>query len=150
MTMSVGEFEVSNGPGDSAPMTPTAVAAIQGRSLWAIAWRRLRQDRVAMAGGIAVIVLVLIAIFARYLSAWYGVTPNQAFVSGLDASTTMPIGSFGGMTGSHWLGITPVTGNDIFVDVLYGLRTSLIIGGISTLLSLVLGLVFGTIAGYFG
>ena len=150
MTMSVGEFDVTNEPGGIPEPAVGGDAAVVGRSLWAIAWRRLRRDRVAMGGGIVVLILVLVAIFAKYLSAWYGVTPNQAFVNGLDASTTMPIGTFGGMSGSHWLGLTPVTGNDIFVDLMYGLRTSMIIGGVATLLSLVLGIIFGTIAGYVG
>jgi ABC-type dipeptide/oligopeptide/nickel transport system permease subunit len=56
---------------------------------------------------------------------------------------------FGGASGSHWFGITPVTANDVVPNLIYGLRTSLIIGALATLLSLILGVVFGTIAGYF-
>lgn len=150
MATSVGEFEISSEPEGTPSPDLSVPRAIQGRSLWAIAWRRLRRDRVAMAGGIVVVVLILVAIFARYLSAWYGTTPNRPYVNLLDPGTTMPLGSFGGVSGAHWLGLTPVTGNDIFVQLMYGLRTSMIIGFLATALSLILGVVFGVIAGYVG
>ena len=41
--------------------------AIEGRSLGQIAWMRLRRDKVAMAGGVVVIFLILVAIFAPFL-----------------------------------------------------------------------------------
>jgi ABC-type dipeptide/oligopeptide/nickel transport system permease subunit len=147
--MSVGEFDISAEPGGLPGQELGDTAAIQGRSLWAIAWRRLRRDRVAMAGGAVAVFLVLVAIFAKYLCAWYGKTPNASFPAQLDPSTTMPVGTLGGMTGAHWLGLTPVNGNDILSNLMYGLRTSLIIGVLATVLSLVLGLIFGILAGYF-
>ena len=60
----------------------------------------------------------------------------------------MPVGPFGGASGSHWLGVTPVLGQDVFAGLLYGARTSLIIASLATLLSLVLGVSLGLIAGY--
>jgi peptide/nickel transport system permease protein len=60
----------------------------------------------------------------------------------------MPIGPFGGASGSHWLGVTPVLGQDVFAGLLYGARTSLIIASLATLLSLVLGVSLGLVAGY--
>lgn len=150
MTMSVGEFAPSTEPGDLGDPGTGDQHAIQGRSLWQIAWRRLRQDKIAMTGGIVCLILVLVAIFAKYLCAWYGKTPNEAFTNLTNAGTQMPNGAWSGISGTHWLGITPVSANDILANLIYGLRTSLIIGGLATLLSLVLGLIFGTLAGYFG
>jgi peptide/nickel transport system permease protein len=48
---------------DVAPVVAESTA-VAGRSPWQIAWRRLRRDRVALAGGVVVILLVLVAIFA--------------------------------------------------------------------------------------
>lgn len=144
VAMSVGEFE-----GTTLPVVETA-AAIEGRSLGAIAWRRLRQDKVSMAGGIVCVLLILVAIFAKYLCEWYGKSPNMSFPNLTNAGTQMPNGSLGGVSGTHWLGVTPVSANDILANLIYGLRTSLIISAMATLLSLILGLLFGILAGYFG
>ena len=57
-------------PTDAAPeaiLEGTSGKAIEGRSLGQIAWMRLRQDKVAMAGGIVVIFLILVAIFGPLL-----------------------------------------------------------------------------------
>ena len=40
---------------------------IEGRSLWRLGWRRLKQDRVALAGGVALIAILLVAGFASQL-----------------------------------------------------------------------------------
>ncbi|MDQ1532034.1 MAG: hypothetical protein QOE37_2139 [Microbacteriaceae bacterium] len=134
-------------PGDQGP------AAIQGRSLWSIAWRRLRRDKLAMAGGVVIILLVLVAIFAGVLSAMYGQDYTDQHNSGrdnlLDPLTSMPKGEMGGVSGTHWFGVTPVLGQDIFTMLMFGARTSLIIAGLATALSLVLGISLGLIAGYY-
>jgi peptide/nickel transport system permease protein len=126
---------------------------IKGRSLGQIAWRRLRRDKVAMAGGIFVIFLTLVAIFAKPLTSWYGQTPNTIHNappnSLLDPSTQMPIGDFGGASSDHWLGVSPSLGQDVLANLIYGARTSLIIGVLATLLAVVLGVVVGIAAGYY-
>jgi peptide/nickel transport system permease protein len=126
---------------------------IQGRSLGQIAWRRLRRDKVAMAGGIFVAFLTLVAIFAKPLTNWYGQFPNTIHNSPpdslLDPSTQMPIGDFGGASSEHWLGVTPSLGQDVLANLIYGARTSLIIGVLATLLAVVLGVIAGLAAGYY-
>jgi peptide/nickel transport system permease protein len=131
--------------GDQSP------TAIQGRSLWSIAWRRLRRDKVAMVGGIVIVLLVLIAIFAPLLSALYGQDYADLHQTDglLDPLDSMPKGAFGGVSGTHWLGVTPVTGQDILTLLMFGARTSLVIAGLATALSLVLGVTLGLIAGFF-
>ena len=128
-------------------------AAIRGRSLGQIAWRRLRRDKVAMAGGVFIIFITLVATLAGPITHWYGQLPNTVNNfpphSLLDPATQMPIGSFGGASGTHWLGVTPELGNDVLANLIYGVRTSLIIGVLATLLAVVLGVSTGLIAGYY-
>lgn len=126
-----------------------AGGVIAGRSLGAIVWRRLCRDRTAIAGGVVCVLLVLVAIFANFLCDWYGKAPSMAFPELTDASTQMPLGRFGGVSSEHWLGVTPVSANDVLANLIYGLRTSMIIAVLATTLSLILGLFLGTIAGYF-
>jgi peptide/nickel transport system permease protein len=127
--------------------------AIQGRSLGQIAWRRLRRDRIAMAGGVFVILLTLVAIFAKPILAWYGQYPNTvrntAADNLLDDSTKMPLGGFGGASSDHWLGVTPYLGEDVVAQLIYGARTSLIIGVLATALAVGLGVITGLAAGYY-
>jgi len=148
VSLSGGELEVVTG-GAPAPAEPLGQAkAIEGRSLWQIAWRRLKKDKVAMAGGVIALLLALVAVFAGALSAWYGHDWKTQNPNLLDQTTTMPVGAFGGANSDHWLGITPVLGQDVFAGLLYGARTSLIIASLATLLSLVLGVSLGLLAGY--
>src|SRR6266700_8186110 len=51
--------------------------SIEGRSLGQIAWLRLRRDKVAMSGGVFVMLLILAAIFAPVLVSWFGHPPND-------------------------------------------------------------------------
>lgn len=60
-----------------------------------------------------------------------------------------PTGIGGGISASHWFGITPLRGVDLFSIVAYGARVSLGIGVTSSLISLVIGVVLGLIAGYY-
>lgn len=127
--------------------------SIVGRSLYAIAWRRLRKDKVAMVAGIVIVVIVLIAIFADQLGSLYGTSyltqHNTGSGSLLDPLTSMPLGSLGGVSAKHWLGVTPVLGQDILTLLMQGARTSLLIGSLATVVSLIFGVSLGLIAGYY-
>jgi len=148
VSLSGGELEVVVSGSPASTDTPGNVKAIEGRSLWQIAWRRLRKDKISMAGGVIVLLFALVAVFASELSSWYGYDWKTQAPNLLDQTTTMPVGPFGGASGAHWLGITPVLGQDVFAGLLFGARTSLIISSLATLLSLVLGVSLGLIAGY--
>jgi peptide/nickel transport system permease protein len=147
MSLPQGELEVA-----SVGLTTAVDAgetAIQGRSLRQIAWRRLKHDKVAMTGGVGVIILTLTAVFASQLNDLYGHQP-AAFNSGLTSlDTNMPFGALGGASSSHWLGIQPVNGQDILSRLIAGSRTSLMISVSAMVVSLVLGLSVGVIAGYY-
>jgi peptide/nickel transport system permease protein len=129
--------------------TPPEEQAIQGRSLRQIAWRRLKHDKVAMAGGVGIIFMSLVAIFATLLNKLLGNSP-YAFNSRLtDIDTTMPYGRLGGVSGQHWLGVQPVDGQDILARLIAGSRTSLMISVSAMVLSLTLGLSIGIVSGYY-
>src|SRR5262249_57800138 len=121
-----GELEVvvRGSPGPAEALVEGK--AIEGRSLWQIAWRRLKKDKVAMAGGVVAILLGLVAIFAGVLSSWYGHDWKTQNPTLLDPSTTMPMGPFSGAGGDHWLGVTPVLGQDILAGVMYRAPTPLV------------------------
>jgi peptide/nickel transport system permease protein len=154
MTLQAGELELV---ADSEHYQPSpsqmGKPAIVGRSLRSIAWRRLRRNKVAMAAGIVVILFILVAIFVDPLSALYGTTyivqHNVGPGSVINAETSMPKGVLGGISPTHWLGVTPVLGQDILTNLMEGARTSLIIAGSATALSLIIGVSLGLIAGYF-
>jgi peptide/nickel transport system permease protein/oligopeptide transport system permease protein len=142
-------------PGSATEARPEAVVegagkAIQGRSLGRIAWMRLRRDKVAMAGGITVLALILIAIFASPIIAVFGHPPLEFHQDQIDSSTLLPKGAFGGMSSEYLLGVEPVNGRDIFSRIVAGAWISLLIGFLATLLSVVIGTTLGVIAGYFG
>ena len=73
-------------PLDVSPVEATAASEavlagggqIEGRSLGQIAWRRLRRDKVAMAGGVVVVLLVLSAVFTPACTKYYDIAPHQA------------------------------------------------------------------------
>ncbi len=124
--------------------------AIEGLSLRRIAWRRLKKDRVAMAGGCVLLLIVLTAAFCPQLNQLYGQDPNTFHSSLTNPDASVPLGSFGGISGRHWLGVEPVNGRDILARLIAGSRTSLVISGTATLISLLLGTISGVAAGYYG
>jgi peptide/nickel transport system permease protein len=158
MTLPAGELESSVSTsvdtlGDSLSDTasPSGPSGdIEGRSLWNIALSRLRKDRIAMAGGVVAILLILIAVFAPLIAKAYGQVPNQTHYNLVSADNEFPFGTLGGLSFPHHLfGVTPVRGEDIFIELVYGARTSLIVGFAATALSLIFGVTFGILAGYY-
>ena len=141
-------IDVASGPGGPAPEEALSASdkAIEGRSLGQIAWRRLRKDKVAMAGGIIIIVLILIAIFGPYLVA----NPNTYHSNLIDPTYSRPIGPFGGISLDHPFGVEPLTGRDMLARIVVGARYSLLIGFLAPALAVVIGVIMGVIAGYFG
>lgn len=152
MSLPRGELEVV-GESEKLAKKTTTGTSIVGRSLWSIAWRRLRKDKVAMAAGVVIILLILVAIFADQLSALYGQNylDHHSVGAGslLDPATNLPTGALGGISSSHWFGVSPVLGQDIMAQLMQGARVSLIISSLATALSLILGVSLGLIAGFY-
>ena len=108
----------------------------QGTSLWRDAWIRLRKNRLAMIGGMTLIVVTLLCLLAPFVSP-YGYE-QQDLVLGA-----------AGPSARHWLG-TDVFGRDLLTRILYGGRISLMVGLIATGVALIIGVTWGAIAGYVG
>ncbi len=112
------------------------------RSLWSDAWLTLRQNRAAMAAAVVLGILVLLVILGPSLSAYRFDKPNWD-----EIAVPPSVGSV--LTGGHLFG-TDSLGRDLFTRTLMGGRLSLIIGIVSTLVSLVIGIAWGATAGFLG
>ena len=105
-------------------------------SLWQDAVRRLIQNRAAMIGGITILLLIILAVFAPWIA------PYSYSYQNLDIGASPP-------SAEHLLG-TDVLGRDLLSRLLYGARISLLVGFVATGVALVIGVSWGIIAGYFG
>ncbi len=158
MTVPLGEVDLQSAPHDSVDIANEGApgeGAIKGRSPWSIAWRRLRRDKAAMAGGIVAGLLVLLAIFSQLIENIFGLDPDQTHNSTnslIDPSTQLPKGSFGGITSQHLLGVEPGTGlgRDVLARIIDGSWVSLLVASAATVLSVVIGVLIGVIAGFYG
>jgi len=108
----------------------------QGSSLWSDAWRRLLANKAAVAGGIILLVLIILAIFAPWIA------PHSYSYQNLELGAQPPSSDF-------LLG-TDTLGRDLFSRILYGARVSLLVGFVATGVALVIGVSWGIVAGYFG
>ena len=112
-----------------------------GGSLWYEAWLRFRRNKLAMVGLFMVVSIVGIAIFAPYVAP-HDPIKQLIWTEGKEAKLAAP-------TTAHLMG-TDLYGRDIMSRIIYGARISLQIGIFSTLVSLLLGVPLGALAGYFG
>jgi len=142
--------ETSPPTADPASERDSGEKAVAGRSLRQIAWRRLKRDKVAVTGGIVVIVLVVLAILAPALTALFGHPIDEYHNNQIDPTIGGPIGKFGGISREFLLGVEPTSGRDVFSRILYGAQTSLSVAFLSAFVSTLLGVVFGLAAGYLG
>ena len=108
----------------------------QGRSPWQDAWYRLKQNKLAIISLNFLAALVVIAVLTPWLAPYGYETQNLA----LGAS---------GPSAAHWLG-TDIHGRDLMTRLMYGGRISLMVGFAATAVSLVIGVLWGTVAGYVG
>ena len=124
---------------------------VAGTSLWKDAWRRLRHNRLAVAGMIIISVIVLASLIGPPIiesatGFTYDYIPTDSELVRSFAPFTSPDGSFSWI---HPMG-TDEAGRDLLARVLLGGRISLMVGIISTLVSLIIGMTFGATAGYAG
>jgi oligopeptide transport system permease protein len=103
---------------------------------WQDAWRRLKQNKLAIGGLIFVVFITLAAIFGPILSKYNYYSQN------FDITNMGP-------SSDHWFG-TDKFGRDVFVRILYGARISLTIAYVASILNLLIGVAYGGISGYVG
>jgi len=116
------------------------IAVVDGVSPWKDGWKRLRRNRMAVVGGILFAAITLAALVGPWLVFQY----NGSGYDTLDLDTRLADSSM-----KHPLG-TDTLGRDLLARVLYGSRISLLVGIIGTLISLIIGVSFGAVAGYCG
>ncbi|WP_104106473.1 ABC transporter permease [Nocardioides sp. 616] len=109
-----------------------------GVSLLRAAWRRLRRNPTAIVGAVIVLAFVLLAIFAPLLTSYQ---PGSAEWSGEVTPSSVP-----GPSEDHWLGLDRF-GSDLWTQLVYGARQSLLYGVAATAIGLVAGLALGVLAG---
>ena len=120
---------------------PTAVVEEHGTSLWKGALQRLVRDPFAIVGAVIVTVFVLVAVFAPLLAPY---EPAGAQWGNQITPSSVP-----GPSDDHLLGLDAF-GSDLYTQLLYGARKSLIIGVVSTTLGLSVGALLGLLAGGIG
>ncbi|WBB79319.1 ABC transporter permease [Micromonospora sp. WMMD882] len=149
MSLSPVDGEVRAELDPAAEAGGAAAREVAGRSPGQLAWARLRRDRTALVSGAVLLVLLAVALAAPLIAKLYGVGPNEQFQELLDGNG-MPLGYVGGVSGEHWFGLEPRLGRDIFIRMVYGLRTSLFIAFAAAVVTTTIGVVTGILAGYLG
>ena len=124
-------------PGSKKGAEAMQTAALKGRSLWDDARRRLLHNKAAVASMIVLAALVLLAAFGPYLVPYRfdEINKNDVWAQPLQAG--------------HLLGADSL-GRDLLARLLMGLRVSLAVGVTATFVSLVIGVLWGAVAGYAG
>ena len=136
--------------------TPASVAApelvleaygdgdIVARSPTALFWRRLRQDKIAVASLVFIVLIILIAIAAPLVVKILGLPSPYAQNRDLTDAFGQPLGP----TSAHPFGVDNL-GEDVASRVIYGARVSLEVGVLGTLIATVIGVVVGLLAGFY-
>ncbi|MDQ4145929.1 MAG: ABC transporter permease, partial [Actinomycetota bacterium] len=132
--------------GIAGPAPAGAAVKVKGRSPGQIFWARFRQDKLAIVGGIFVILLIALAFLAPVITNIWAHDPND--ISHLHEQTN----EFGNPRGPNedFIWGADRNGRDVFARVIHGTRTSLIIALVATAISVAIGVVLGIMAGYFG
>ena len=118
---------------------------VVGRTPRQLFWLRFKKDKAAIAGGIVIIVLILLALFGGPLAERIsGHPPNEPYTNMTD-----DFGIPKGPNADFWFG-ADASGRDLFVRTMYGARTSLLVGIVASGLAVAIGTTIGLMAGYFG
>jgi peptide/nickel transport system permease protein len=118
----------------------------QGKSPTGIAFERLRKDKVAVTCACIFVFFVLVAIFAPLLARLEGQDISTLHLDLIDEYGFPLIGP----NSEHWFGVEPRLGRDLFARWVYGARPSLIVAGTVTIVTTLIGVTVGLIAGFAG
>ena len=122
----------------SAVSTFDHAAAASGRSLWHLAWLRLKRNRAALAAAVILGLIGLLVVFGPLISQYDYATPHWDSISVPPSLET-----------GHFFG-TDSIGRALYVRTLYGGRMSLMVGLVATGVALIIGVAWGAIAGFVG
>ncbi len=139
---------------EGGPASGSKNAELVGRSPGQLAWIRIKRDKIAIICAVIVALFFVVAYSAPLIAKVYGKNPYTPYGltnPNLTDATGMPLGSFGGISSQFWLGIEPGgLGRDVFTLLIYGMRTTLTISVLATILSTVIGVGLGLAQGYLG
>jgi oligopeptide transport system permease protein len=126
------------GPGGPEPVGALTWPreAVRGSSLWRDAWRRLIRNRLAVAGGMTIILLCLVAIFADVIAPQSYTKPNFGRLYEFP-SRDYPLG-------------TDQLGRDVLSRMIYGARVSMLVGLGAQVIVVLIGVPIGAVSGYVG
>src|SRR6266849_729069 len=129
----------------STPASGTSLAAAAGlaaapsrqtSNLWRDAWRRLLRNKLAVVGGVTVILLCLVAIFADFIAPYSYSKANFGKIYEFP-SREFPLG-------------TDQLGRDVLSRMIYGARVSMLVGVGAQVIVVMIGVPIGLVAGYLG
>jgi len=133
--------------------------AVRARGYWELVWRRFRRDKVAIASGIFIILLIFVAFFGAPIAKHFiGHGPDDIFTgtAAVDSVSLLPANPWTHIDNYYTnhrdvlvLGAANRLGQDEFLRLLYGARVSLEVALLSTFGVMVIGVILGSIAGYF-
>ncbi len=126
---------------NESPSQEGALSKYKVKSQTQVVWHHLYRDKVALIGGLIVLLVVVVAIFAEPLAPH---EPNHQYMEGLtDLGAPLPPGE----NRTFRLG-TDSLGRDVASRLIYGARVSLVVGVLANGLAMTVGVLVGTIAGY--
>ncbi|MBA3061356.1 MAG: ABC transporter permease, partial [Atribacteria sp.] len=114
----------------------TAIPERPEVNLWKDAFRRLLKNKMAVLGGIIVIVLLILAIFAPYIAPYHFTKGN------LVDNYAKP--------GQKYLLGADFMGRDLLSRIIYGTRISLSVGIVGAVTAFIIGVLYGVVSGYYG
>jgi ABC-type dipeptide/oligopeptide/nickel transport system permease subunit len=149
---------------ESGPELGEGLEPVRARGYWEQVWIRFRKDKIAIGGGITIILILLAGFVGAPLAQHFlGHSPDDQFANGLNSDTLLPVGPwthvslipYAGAAGHFGstlfiLGGDSQLGRDEFLRLLYGTQVSMEVAIGATVLSMVIGVLMGAIGGYFG
>lgn len=126
------------------PGLPEGEEQVAGKSPRELFWARFKKDKAALFGLGVIVLLIIVALAAPLISKLVGHGPNELFREMTD-EFGLPLGP----NGDFWFGADD-SGRDLFVRVVYGARTSLLVAVVATGIAVFVGVILGITAGYFG
>ena len=131
---------------------------IKARGYWEQVWTRFKRDKLALGGGVTIILLILVAFIGAPIAQYLlGHSPNDPFFTSGIGSNGQPIGPLSHVADPFhpghktwlFLGADSTLGRDEFLRLLYGAQVSFEVAILATLGSISVGVFLGSIAGYY-
>jgi ABC-type dipeptide/oligopeptide/nickel transport system permease subunit len=130
----------------TADAVAVPAAEVHSRSPRQLFWVRFKEDKAAMGAGLVILILIFLAIFGGPLAVRItGHPQNEPYAETMLDDFGIPRGP----NSKFWFG-ADAAGRDLFVRVMYGARTSLLVGIVASGLAVAIGTLVGLLAGYFG